>query len=35
MLNFPARFFVEFFSNHGFLSVNDHPTPTASGPRIP
>jgi len=26
MLRFPARFFVEFFSNHGFLSVNDRPT---------
>lgn len=26
MLKFPARFFVEFFSNHGFLSVNDRPT---------
>jgi len=26
MLQFPARFFVEFFSNHGFLSVNDRPT---------
>ena len=26
MLNFPARFFVEFFSNHGFLSVNNRPT---------
>jgi predicted NAD/FAD-binding protein len=26
MLAFPARFFVEFFSNHGFLSVNDRPT---------
>src|SRR5471032_1991007 len=26
MLNFPARFFVEFFANHGFLSVNDRPT---------
>jgi predicted NAD/FAD-binding protein len=26
MLEFPARFFVEFFSNHGFLSVNDRPT---------
>jgi uncharacterized protein len=26
MLGFPARFFVEFFSNHGFLSVNDRPT---------
>jgi uncharacterized protein len=26
MLAFPARFFVEFFSNHGFLSVNERPT---------
>src|SRR5580698_3048927 len=26
MLSFPARFFVEFFSNHGFLSVNNRPT---------
>lgn len=26
MLQFPARFFVEFFSNHGFLSVNERPT---------
>jgi predicted NAD/FAD-binding protein len=26
MLDFPARFFIEFFSNHGFLSVNDRPT---------
>jgi len=26
MLEFPARFFVEFFMNHGFLSVNDRPT---------
>ena len=26
MLNFPARFFVEFFANHGFLSVNRRPT---------
>jgi predicted NAD/FAD-binding protein len=26
MLRFPARFFVEFFSNHGFLSVNQRPT---------
>ncbi len=25
MLNFPARFFVEFFANHGFLSVDDRP----------
>ena len=25
MLRFPARFFVEFFSNHGFLSVNERP----------
>ncbi len=26
MLRFPARHFVEFFSNHGFLSVDDRPT---------
>jgi predicted NAD/FAD-binding protein len=26
MLSFPARFFVEFFANHGFLSVDDRPT---------
>ena len=26
MLKFPVRFFVEFFANHGFLSVNDRPT---------
>jgi predicted NAD/FAD-binding protein len=26
MLGFPARFFVEFFSNHGFLSVDNRPT---------
>ena len=26
MLRFPARFFVEFFANHGFLSVNERPT---------
>ncbi len=26
MLHFPARFFVEFFANHGFLSVDDRPT---------
>jgi uncharacterized protein len=26
MLGFPARFFVEFFANHGFLSVNERPT---------
>jgi predicted NAD/FAD-binding protein len=25
MLSFPARFFVEFFYKHGFLSVNDRP----------
>jgi predicted NAD/FAD-binding protein len=25
MLSFPARYFVEFFSNHGLLSVNDRP----------
>ncbi len=26
MRNFPARFFVEFFKNHGMLSVNERPT---------
>lgn len=26
MLKFPARFFVEFFANHGFLSVDERPT---------
>ena len=26
MLRFPARFFVEFFANHGFLNVSDRPT---------
>jgi uncharacterized protein len=26
MLEFPARFFVEFFARHGFLSVNNRPT---------
>jgi uncharacterized protein len=26
MLHFPAKFFVDFFANHGFLSVNDRPT---------
>jgi uncharacterized protein len=26
MLEFPARFFVEFFAKHGFLSVDDRPT---------
>jgi predicted NAD/FAD-binding protein len=26
MLEFPVRFFVEFFANHGFLSVNERPT---------
>jgi len=26
MLKFPVRFFVEFFANHGFLSVNERPT---------
>ncbi len=26
MLEFPARFFVEFFDRHGFLSVDDRPT---------
>jgi predicted NAD/FAD-binding protein len=25
MLRFPARFFVEFFANHGFLSVSERP----------
>jgi len=25
MLHFPARFFVEFFDRHGFLSVDDRP----------
>jgi len=25
MLNWPARFFVDFFERHGFLSVNDRP----------
>ncbi len=25
MLEFPARFLVEFFANHGFLQVNDRP----------
>ena len=25
MLEFPARFFVDFFERHGFLSVNDRP----------
>lgn len=25
VLNFPARFFIEFFSNHGFLSVDNRP----------
>jgi len=25
MLSFPARYFVEFFANHGLLSVNDRP----------
>jgi len=25
MLTFPARYFVEFFANHGLLSVNDRP----------
>jgi predicted NAD/FAD-binding protein len=25
MLAFPARFFVDFFARHGFLSVNDRP----------
>ena len=26
MLGFPARFFIEFFDRHGFLSVDDRPT---------
>ncbi len=26
MLTFPARFFVEFFSNHGFLNIDERPT---------
>jgi predicted NAD/FAD-binding protein len=26
MFTFPARFFVEFFSNHGFLNVDHRPT---------
>lgn len=26
MLDFPARFFVDFFDRHGFLNVNDRPT---------
>jgi predicted NAD/FAD-binding protein len=25
MLNFPARFFVQFFANHGFLNVDNRP----------
>jgi len=25
MLGFPARFFIEFFQRHGFLSINDRP----------
>jgi predicted NAD/FAD-binding protein len=25
LLGFPARFFIEFFDRHGFLSVNDRP----------
>ncbi len=25
LLDFPARFFIEFFRRHGFLSVNDRP----------
>ena len=25
MLDFPARYFVQFFSQHGFLAVNDRP----------
>jgi len=32
MLGFPARFFIEFFERHGFLSVNDRPVwQTVSG----
>ena len=32
MLDFPARFFVEFFDRHGFLSVDDRPVwQTVSG----
>ena len=26
MLEFPARFFVDFFERHGFLSIDDRPT---------
>lgn len=26
MLDFPARFFVDFFDRHGFLNVDDRPT---------
>jgi predicted NAD/FAD-binding protein len=26
MLDFPARFFVDFFERHGFLNINDRPT---------
>ena len=26
MLEFPARFFVDFFDRHGFLNINDRPT---------
>lgn len=25
MLNFPARTFLQFFDNHGLLTINDHP----------
>ncbi len=25
MLHWPARFFVDFFERHGFLTVNDRP----------
>ena len=31
LLGFPARFFVEFFDRHGFLSVNDRPVWQAIG----
>jgi predicted NAD/FAD-binding protein len=34
MLSFPARFFVEFFANHGFLSVNDHPDVAGDSRRL-
>jgi predicted NAD/FAD-binding protein len=26
MFNFPARFFIKFFNNHGMLNINDRPT---------